>query len=162
MKILFMKSSSPISKLIMWATREDCSHMAFLFESGLSGLMFESNLLGTHPCFYQTEMKTHQVVHCIDWPMTPGGEDNVWDIIVNQFDGKGYNYLGALYLGWRKWLFTRFKIAIPAKNKWAQPGTYFCDQIYDVINKIGMDYIDVMSGMDTPHDVWLKLKDNKS
>jgi len=163
MRILFLKSSSPISKLIMWATREDCSHMAFLFESGLKGLMFESNLLGTHPCFYQTEIKNHTVVHDITMMMGETLEDSVWDIIINQYDGKGYNYLGAIYLGWRKWLKTRFNIALPKQNKWSQPGAFFCDQVYDVLNKIpGMKQINVMNGMDTPHDVYLNLKDNQN
>lgn len=159
MKLVWSKSNLPLSVFIRAITGEDCSHFAFVFESSAKGLMFESNLLGTHPCFYQSSLKTHTIVHEVDLPLDISVEDDIWDIVVEKYDGRGYDFLGALYLGWRKLLQRFLKLPLPEKNKWAQPGQYFCDEVYDVLNQIpDFKKINVMNGMDTPHDVWLKYQ----
>lgn len=158
MKLIWSKSSSPLSLLIRFICKEDCSHFSFVFESEAKGLMFESNLLGTHPSFLQTSLKTHSIVHEIDLPLSISEEDLLWDVIVDKYDGHSYDFLGALYLGWFKFLKRVFGIKLPDKNKWCQPGQYFCDQLYDCLNNIPrLPKINVMNGMDTPHDVWIRL-----
>lgn len=163
MKLVWLKSTEPLSVVIRFITGQDCSHFAFVFESAAQGLMFESDLLGTHPEFYTTEMKNHTLIHSMDLPLTVEQEDTVWDLVVQQYDGHAYNYLGALYLGWRYILKRLFKIPLPAQNRWATPGTYFCDQVYEVLNQIpGVPQVNVMNGMDTPHQVWVKLQTGES
>jgi hypothetical protein len=130
-----------------------------VFESKASGLMFESNLFGTHPAFYLTSLKTHEVVHFKDVPLSIEQEDTIWDLIVQKYDGKPYNYLGALYLGWRMLLHRFFKTEVPTENAWAKSDSYYCDELYDVFNHIdGLPKINVVKGMKTPHDVWEHLK----
>lgn len=164
MKLVFTKSNSPLSLLIRGITGDDCSHFAFVFEGpGRSGLMIEANLLGTHPCFYQTSLKSHTVVHSFDVPLDIKDEDRIWDLVIEKYDGQPYDFLGAIYLGWRCVLKRAFKIPKPKKNKWSQPGQEFCDQIYDILNSIGrFKKIDVAAGMDTPHDVWIKLNEGNT
>lgn len=158
MKLVWMKSNLPLSVLIRAVTGQECSHFAFVFETKAAGLMFQSDLLGTAPAFYETALKTHTVVHQFDLPLPPEQEDAAWDLIVSKYDGKPYNYMGILYLGWRFLLKRAFGLALPLVNRWATPGTYFCDQLYDVLNQLpGVPKINVMSGMDTPHDVWVKF-----
>lgn len=158
MRLIWTKSKRPLSVIIRFITKDDCSHFAFVFESAAKGLMFESNLLGTHPSFYQSSLKTHTIVHELDIPLTVETEDKIWDIVIQKYDGKKYAFKAALYLGWRKLLFRILRTPIPLKNKWADESEYFCDQVYDVLNNIpGFISVDVMSGMDTPHDVWEKV-----
>ena len=161
MKLCWTKSNLPLSLLIRAITGEDCSHFMFVFESQASGLLFQSNLLGTSTKFFNTEKNTSgfTIVHEIDLPMS-AEEDKAWDIIVQKYDSVGYNFLGALYLGWRIFLFRILKSPIPKRNKWNQHGAMFCDQVYDVLNKMKdprIPKINVMNGMDTPHMVYEKV-----
>ena len=159
MKLIWTKSNKPLSVLIRAITGEPSSHFSFVFESAAKGLMFESNLLGTHPAFLQTSLKTHTIVHEKNIPMTVEREDLIWDLVVQKYDGKGYDFLGALYLGLCKLGQRLFNFPMPTKNKWGQPDKFFCNEVYDVFNQIpGMPTIDVMSGMDTPEDVWKHLE----
>jgi hypothetical protein len=160
MILLWTRSSAPLSVLIRLVTGEDCSHFSFVFEGpNRKGLMFESNLLGTHPAFLKSTLKSHTIIHSMDVPLSSADEDKIWDLCVDKYDGKPYDFGGALYLGWRKLLCRIFKLAVPQQNKWASPGAYFCDEVYDVLNNISaFPKIDVTSGLDTPHDVFVKLK----
>ena len=122
--------------------------------------MFESNLLGTHPAFYQTSLKSHTVVHFLDIPLSIELEDKVWEIIIEKYDGKGYDFLGALYLGWRKILLRWFKSPLPKKNAWSKSGSFYCDDLYDILNILpDFPVLSVTGGMKTPHDIWVDLKD---
>lgn len=159
MKLVWTKSKTPLSLFIRWMTGEDCSHFAFVFEGpGRSGLMFESNLLGTHPAFFKTSLKTHEIVHEKDIDLTVEQEDAVWDLVVERYDGKPYDFGGALYLGIKKLMHKLFNSTIPTENKWSSQGKFFCDEIYDVFNNIpGMKKIDVCGAMQSPHDVFLEV-----
>jgi hypothetical protein len=160
--LLWTKSHSPLSWVIRMVTGQDCSHFAFVFESeNRKGLMFESNLLGTHPAFLQTALRSHTVVHSITIDLEDEDEDMLWDRVVEKYDGHPYDFGAALYLGWRLFLYRFFKRPVPQQNKWASPGAYFCDEVYDVLNNLPeFKKIDVVSGMDTPHDVFVKCKGN--
>jgi hypothetical protein len=162
MKLIWTKSYLPLSLVIRGVTGEPCSHFAFVFESQASGLVFQSNLLGTNPEFYNVLSKTwgFSVVHQLDLPMSVDEENIAWDAIVQQYDDIGYNFGGACYLGWRYGLKRAFKIPLPPTNAWSQPGTMFCDQVYRILNLLNdprLPKIPVMNGMDTPESVWLKV-----
>lgn len=161
MKLIWTKSNLPLSLLIRAVTGEDCSHFAFVFESQAKGLMFESNLLGTHPRFLETEFKSRwrfTIVHQRDIPMTPEMEDAIWDRVVSRFDGKGYDYGGAIYLGWWKLLNRLFGVALPKTNKWASDDLYFCDEVYIALKGVpGVPQSNVGTGMETPHDLWKEI-----
>ena len=162
MRLLWTKSSAPLSVLIRLVTGDDCSHFSFVFESAAQGLMFESNLIGTHPTFFETSMKTHTIVHEVNVPLSIEDEDRIWDLVVQKYDGKGYDFLGAIYLGWRKILQRIFKLPLPEKNKWSQPDSYFCNELYSILNQLPVFPVtSVSNGMETPHDLWDKLKDWK-
>jgi len=160
MTLLWTKSNSPLSWIIRTVTGQCCSHFSFVFQNpNRKGLMFESNLMGTHPAFLQTALKSHTVLHSIEVPLDAEDEDMIWDLVVDKYDGKPYDLMGALYLGLRILLCRIFKVPMPQQNKWASAGAFFCDEVYDVFNNIPeFKKIDVASGMDTPHDVFEKLK----
>lgn len=159
MKLIWTKSNNPFSHLIRFITGDDCSHFAFVFESKASGLVFESNLLGTHPAFYQTKLKSVSVVHEKSIALSIEQEDKIWDIIVQKYDARPYDFGGALYLGWRKILNRLFKRPMPEVNKWARDDHYFCDEIYDILNHIeGFPKLNAGGAMKTPCDIWKNLK----
>lgn len=158
MKLVWTKSNSPLSVLIRLITGQDCSHFAFVFESSASGLMFESNLLGTHPAFYASSLKTHTVVHEIKLDLTVQEEDAVWDIVVQKYDGLPYDITGALFIGWSRIRNRILGVPMPKFNEWGSPDKFFCDELVDVLKNVrGMPKIDSSGGMDTPHDVYEKI-----
>jgi hypothetical protein len=157
MKLLWTKSSLPLSSVIRFCTGNDCSHFSIVFESPGGGMMFESNFFGTHPTFYKTAMKSHTVMHEIEVKLPAATEDALWDLWVDKFDGLGYDFFGALYLGLMCLRERWFKIPRPKTNKWAKNNSYFCDEIYILLSQVpGLPKIDAAGGMDTPHDVWDK------
>lgn len=159
MKLLWTKSTKPLSIFIRFLTGNDCSHFSFvLYENSVGPIVFEANLLGTHPTFLQTSMKSHTVVHEKEVPRSQEIEDRVMDLIISTYDGKDYDFLGALYLGYRSFLYRWFKIPIPDINKWSKDGTYFCDVLYQILIIAGLPPIKDIK-MKTPHDVWMIVKD---
>ena len=158
--LLWTKSNAPLSRFIRMITGQECSHFSFVFQGpGKSGLMFESNLLGTHPAFLKTSLKTHEIIHQIEMTLPIEDEDQIWDLCVEKYDGKGYDFGGAIYLGLMLLRERLFKIPRPLINKWAKSDSYFCDEIYEVFNHIPeFKKIDVTSGMYTPHDIYINLQ----
>lgn len=164
MRLLWSESPNVVDKIIKLVTGEDCGHFAILFESvNGTGVIFESNLLGTHPSFYNTWIKNRNIVHQMDFTLDAATEDKLWDVWVSNFDGRGYDFLGCIYCGMMKLRYRLFKIPVPKVNKWAKSGAYFCDVIYQIV--AGMPGIPAMpvelNEMSSPHDVWLFLKANQ-
>ena len=61
--------------------------------------------------------------------------------------------------GIRKLLYRMLRIPLPSKNKWARPDAYFCDEVYTALNVVhDFPITNVSSGMETPHDLWLRLR----
>ena len=157
MKVIWTKSRLPLSYIIRWFTGEPCSHLALVFNSNNGGIMFESNLMGTHIKFFKNAKKHCTIVHEMIVPMTSAQEDCAWDLMVDRFDDKPYDYMGALYLGLMKLRFRIFKTPISKVNKWQNKGAYFCDELYQILEIAGFKHLGVELGMKSPEDVWLDL-----
>lgn len=153
---MWTKSNTSFSKFIRFLTGEDCSHFSFAFMN--DGIVFESNLLGTHPTFLQTTLKTHTVMHELDLEISESVYNSVWDKVINMFDGRNYDYLGAMYLGIYKLKRKIFGSPIPNSNKWQSDNKFFCDEVYDALNEIPqLPVVNVSGSMMSPHDVWLRV-----
>lgn len=152
MKLYWTKSSLPLSLVIRAVTGEDCSHFLVVFDKFYGGLMFQSNLLGCAPGFFKNDKVT--IVHEREINLTKEQEEACWKAMVDKYDGHGYDFLGAIYLGWRKLLYRWFKIPIPEINKWGSQEDYFCDELYLILSEAGIDVGMVGNGMQSPHDVW--------
>ena len=154
MKLIWTRSKSPLSVLIRWALGTDCSHFAFVFNSPSGGLMFEANLLGTHPRFFKNALKHMEVVHQIDVELPLAMEDKVWDTIVDELDGKGYDFKAFIYFSWRALLLKIFKRPLPDKNKWQDPSRPLCVAIVNAVQHIGIKLPDDFDPeMRSPHDL---------
>lgn len=133
MKIIFTRSNTPFSWLIRWGFKTDVSHFAIVFDSPAGGIMFESNLLGTHPKFYRTAQKHMTVVNAFDIPVTTAQEDFIWDEVVDKYDGKDYDFPGFFYFVWRGFLLKFFNVPLPRKNVFAKTGMYLCIALFEII-----------------------------
>ena len=164
MKLVWTKSHLPLSLVIRGITGEPCSHFAFVFDSGPKGLMFESNLLGTHPVFFASALKgfgAMTIVHEKDITIPLDLEDSIWDYIVENYDDKPYDYSGAVYTGLMVLRNRIFKTPIPAVNKWADTGTYYCDELYNILTKFipSLPQVQVQGTCVTPESLWQRMKD---
>ena len=160
MKLLWTRSKNPFDWLILKVTGQDCGHFAFLFETAGGGMVFESNLLGTHPAFYKTWMKNRTIVHSKDIPISLEDENILWDKWVDLYDGQPYDLPGCIYAGLMIFRLKFFKIQKPKVNAWGSKKAYYCDEVYQLVSGLpGFPFIDESSnGLDSPHDVWENIK----
>lgn len=160
MKLIWTKSSLPLSVFIRWGLNTDCSHFAIVFDSPAGGLMFESNLLGTHPKFFKTALKEMTVVHEIDVIVSTEVEDKIWDIVVDKYDHQPYNYLAFFYFCYRAILNRVFRIPFPINGLYTKSNGDLCTQVYkslidsNVMPDLGLDLT-----VTSPHDLYLKLRE---
>lgn len=160
MKLIWTKSTLPLSVFIRWGLNTDCSHFALVFDSPAGGLMFESNLLGTHPKFFKTALKEMTIVHEIDVVIPTELEDKIWDIVVDKYDDKPYNYTAFFYFCWRAILNRTLKIPFPMKNFYNNSNGDLCVQVYQALSDgqampdLGLDLT-----VTSPHDLYLKLRE---
>lgn len=155
MRLVWTKSNLPLSLLIRAITGEDCSHFLFVFDNGIA---FESNLLGTHPKFWASD-SGFTIVHQLAVPVPQEIEDKIWNKVIFKYSAKPYDYLGALYLGWRTLLKRIFGIAKPKLNAWKENDAFYCDEIYDALDGVpNLPVFNVSGGMETPHEVFARLE----
>ena len=160
MKMVWTKSNNPMDWLILLITGEDCAHFALVFKSSGCEVVFETNLLGAHPSFYNTWAKTHNIIHEKEVPLTHDQERELWVKWVNQFDGTPYDFLGVLYVGLMTLRQRWFGIPKPATNRWRNPNCFYCDEIYQLVSGLpGFPAIEAQAnGMDSPHEVWENIQ----
>ena len=157
MKLIWTKSNLVLSIFIRWGLKTDCSHFAIVFESPAGGLMFESNLLGTHPKFFKTAKEHMTVVHQIYLPLSVDVENTVWDIIVDKYDSKSYNFRAFLYFCWRGILKRVFGKPFPLKSKWSTPGSDLCGQVYQALVDAGVcPDLGIDLSISSPHEIYIK------
>ena len=159
MRLVWTKSTLPLSVVIRAITGEDCSHFAFVFDSPGGGMVFQANLLGCGPEFFAKFKSACTIVHEVTLDVPTEIEDQVWDLVVSNYDGKPYGYKSCIYLGYRILLRRIFGIPMPDKNPYVSSGAFFCDELYACLAPIpGLPKFDVADGMKTPHDVWKAVK----
>lgn len=126
MKLLWTKSSLPLSKLIRWGLKEPTSHFVIVFDDKLA---FHSNLSGTHIEWYNTFQKHCEIVYEINYPLPLDKEEEVYQNILNSYNEKSYDYPGFLYFIWRGILFRFFNKPFPTKNPWGKEDSYLCTEL---------------------------------
>ena len=124
MKLVFSKSTLPLSVLIRWGLNEPVSHFAIVFQP--DNLLFQSNLLGAVLDYYPRFLDAATIVYSIDVPMDQDVENKIYMSAMDNFAGHGYGYTSFLYFTWRAFLFKCFKIPWPPKNVFNEAGDYLC------------------------------------
>lgn len=130
MKLLFVKSGRPGSRIIQWALKEDCSHFAVCFdeEANGSGIAFHSISSGATLEWFGLFRKTHTIVHALSFktPLSLPEEEAVYQSMLAQYSGQGYDYKALAFWTWRGALWRFFGRSLPAKNDWAVNGYNLC------------------------------------
>lgn len=160
MKLIWTKSDLILSKFIRFGLKTDCSHFALVFNSPAGGLMFESNLLGTHPKFFKTALKHMTIVHEIDVLLPVEIENQIWDIVVDRYDDEPYNFKGFLYFCWRGFLKRFLGIPFPMKGLYDRSNGDLCVEVYKALTDAGvMPDLNIDLSITSPHDLFLKLRE---
>jgi len=123
MKLIFTKSTAPLSILIRWGLKEPVSHFAIVLEDKY---VFHSNLLGTNLKWFATFKKHCEIVYSVEVPLQPNQEGVIWDSIVNQYDDHNYDFKAFLYFCWRGLLFRFFGKEFPKVNAWGEERSFLC------------------------------------
>lgn len=128
MTLIWTKSDLPLSKFIRWGLREPVSHFAIVFDEDEDGrgIVFQSNLLGTQINWYNTFKKHVEIVYKLQYDLPLEEEEKIFQGILDQYDGKPYDWRAFLYFIWRGLLFRILKIPFPSANLWEQPGAFLC------------------------------------
>lgn len=130
MKLIYTKSSQPLSVLIRWALKEPVSHFAIVFDNGF---VFHSNLLGVHPQWFATFKKSAEVVFELDYEPGLEAEEECWQKIVTKYDGRMWDFKAAIYWGYRLILKGLFGLELPVKNAWASADDILCTEMSEVL-----------------------------
>lgn len=130
MKLIWTKSGLPLSKLIRWGLNEPVSHFGIVFDNGI---VFHSNLLGTHIEWYGTFVKHCTIVYQLDFPMSLVEEEAVYQKILNTYDDRGYDFGGFAFFIWRGLLYRTFSTPFPAKNEWQSASKFLCTELATVL-----------------------------
>jgi hypothetical protein len=162
-KLLFVKSSKPASKLIQWGLKSDCSHFAVCFDEQAngSGIVFHSVLGGATLEWFGLFKKQYDVVHALEFKtrLTLADEEDIYQGMLSQYSGQSYDYFAFMYwfyvaLKWRV-----FGKPIPLKNSWAKAGFNLCTGLAAGVKWINQwaqeNNIDLE--MIAPHDLHEKL-----
>jgi len=126
MKLIWTKSNLPLSLFIRWGLKQDCSHFAIVFDDDNGGIVFESNLLGTHIKWFPTFKDHCAIVHEIEVKLPLKKEEAIYQATLSHYDDKSYDYKAFAYFCWRTLLLRLFNVALPKKNAWDSKGAYIC------------------------------------
>ena len=150
MKILCVKSNLPLSILIRWGLKEDCSHLVAEFDNRLA---IHSNLLGVH-LQWAPHLREHcTVVHEFEFKLTLEQEEEVYLALINLTEGKPYDFGAFAYFGWRAILWRIFGLAIPKRNRWGKKDHFLCTEIAAALPDwmLPIDKDPELLGMMSPH-----------
>ena len=151
MKILFTKSSSPVSKLIRWIFNEPISHLAIEMDERI---VYHSNLIGVH-LNWASRFRAHcEVVFEINIPMKLEQEELVYQRAI-PLEGSSWDWTAGFWLFYRGLLFKWFKKPMPKYNPWSRKQRLFCHELAMIFSGLIPipDYLDTL----TPYTFYLIL-----
>lgn len=153
MKLIFTKSTAPLSVLIRWGLNEPCSHFAIVF---YENFVVHSNLVGVHTDFLNT-FETHaEVVHEIEYDPGDLEQLRILKNLISTSAGHGYDYGALLYFMWSVFLFRFFKRPMPRRNQWGSTSLYLCTELARSLPPEILQDLDL--AMTSPEQLYLKLK----
>jgi hypothetical protein len=136
MKIVFTKNNMPLSWLIRCVTREDCSHMAIVFDDLF---VVQSNLFGVGMETSKQFFKVQKTVHTYELPLLLSKEDDVWKDLIKLVGGAQYDFKAVILDGVAVTLKRFFGIELNPK-RWHADNKYLCYELAFVIQeKLGID-----------------------
>lgn len=130
MKLLWVKGFMPLSKLIMWGLNEPVSHFAICFDDKI---VFHSDLTGMHISWKASFDKTHETIYSITLDLPLEQEEAIYQSVITEYDGAGYDYGAFAYFCWRAALYKFFNTPLPDTNPWGSATRFLCDEEIQVL-----------------------------
>ena len=156
MRLLWVKGSAPLSKLIMWGLNEPVSHFAIEFDNKI---IFHSDLTGVNIQWSKTFFKTREVIFEMDYSPGLEQEEEIYQSVLNTYDGSHYDYGGFLYFCWRASLKKIANCPLPDSNPWGSKRAFLCDEVVQLLpDDICPPAVKAMDlSIKSPYQVWLLL-----
>lgn len=158
MTLIWTKSALPLSKLIRWTMNEPVSHFGIVFDNGI---VFHSNLLGTHIEWYGSFVKNCDIVHSIEIPLSLEAEEAVYKNLLNTYDDKPYDFGALFYFGYRALLKKFFGVPLPQRNEWAKADNFLCTEIAGVLPESVMPKLPRDLAITSPYTLYLRITESK-
>jgi hypothetical protein len=160
MKLIWTKSSAPLSVLIRWGLNEPVSHFAIVFDDFL---VFHSNLLGVHmESLKRFSSGSAKIVYTVEIPLPLEEEERIYEGLIPQYDGQNYDYGAFCYFMWRALIWKLFNIPIPAVNRWASSASEICTEMAGTLPKQVLDKETLGDlSMVSPYKLYLKIQAGK-
>lgn len=158
MKLIWTKSNKILSVAIRWALREPVSHFGIVFDNGI---IFHSNLAGTHVQWYRSFQKSCDIVYEHQYDLKLKEEELVFQNILNRYDDLGYDFKAFFYFCWRGLLYRILGKPLPTKNEWNSSDRFLCTELAstlpdDVVPRAIKDQdLSIVS----PYRLYLELKE---
>lgn len=130
MKILFTRGSSIFSHYIRKGTGEPVSHVAFSFDDKF---VIHSNLLGVHLQWHKSFLSSCQVVAYAQYDFCLPDEEEIFQGILDAYDGSAYDFGALLYFSKRMLEYRLFDRPLPPKNKWGSDRAFLCTGVFGKI-----------------------------
>ena len=130
MKLLFVTSNKPISRLIRWGLGSDCSHFVVCFDEQAngSGIVFHSVMSGATIEWFGYFKTHYTIVHALSFKssMSLQDEESIYQGMLSQYSGQGYDQKAFWFWTIRAALKKFFGIPLPSKNSWGKSGYNLC------------------------------------
>lgn len=159
MVICFSKSKMPLSKLIRWLSGDPVSHVIIVFDEKFA---IHSNLYGVHLDWFNSLEKHVDIVYKLEYKLSLKREEEVYRSLLDNFDGRSYDWPAFFYLLWRGLLWKFLKKPLPSKNPWNEKDGYLCTEIAGCLPKwlTGLETTDY--SLVTPYKLYEMLKRDKT
>lgn len=162
MKLLFVKSNKWGSRFIRWGLGSDCSHFAVSFDDMI---VFHSVSGGAELEWLGLFKRNYTIVHALKFkaPMPLQDEESIYQGMLAEYSGEGYDFKALLFWLWRGTLLKFFGVPLPPKNQWSVSGYNLCTGLAGGVKWISSwaaeNNIDLE--MVSPHDLYTKLLDTR-
>lgn len=134
MKLIWSRNNKIGSKLIRWGLKSESSHFAVAFqENTRHGIVFHSYFGGAQIKWLNSFLRENEIVYSLDVHGTLEMEEEAYVNIINEYDGRSYDYWAFLYFFWRGLLFRLFGIPLPKRNLFQRGQAFLCVGIFAVL-----------------------------
>lgn len=152
----FVKKDKCGAKLIRWGTKlpgqsmEDTpSHMGIVMNGkwSIDSTMFS----GVEMDYFPEYIKEYKEVAIYQDTEETRNSSEVAAELMTRARRSTYDWKAILYFAWRKACHKFLKVTMPQQNKWEDPNSWFCNEIYEIVK--GKDY-----SMASPNDVMQEME----
>lgn len=159
MTLIWTKNKLPLSKVICWAFNEPTSHFGIVFDNGI---VFHSNLSGTHVEWFKTFTKKSEIVYSKEYDLSLLEEEAIFQQILTTYDDRPYDISGFLYFSWRALLLKFLNKPLPSSNKWNNKNSYLCTELAGVLpeNIVSKSIKEKDLSILTPYKLYLEINKN--